>query len=178
MSVRNTFRLAASAFLATFLFSASAQACSYPAGEEAFSQWGDHRAYVLVPNGDFSSGSAGWTLEGGATVASEALSLPAGSSALSPPICVSSETPFLRSMARDSGVAGAKLRVEIVSEALEATRNRVVAGDKGEDWGPTQPLAQNFGLLGGGDSSVRIRVTAVGGDWLVDNVYVDPFARY
>jgi hypothetical protein len=178
MSIRNAFKVAASAFLATFFFAASAHACSYEKGERAFSAWGDQRAYVLAPEGDFSSGGTGWTLEGSAAVVAQALSLPAGSSALSPPICVSDETPLLRSMARDSGVPGAKLRVEIVSEALDASRNRVVAGDKDEEWDPTQPLAQNFGQLGGGESSIRVRITAVGGEWQVDDLYVDPFARY
>lgn len=178
-SIRTTLKVAVSALLATAFFAASAHACSYEQGETVFSSYGDPRSYVLVPGGDFTSG-AGWTLEGSATVASGTLSLPAGSSAVSPPICISKETPFLRSMARDSGVPGAKLQVEVLYEGLEAAQNRVVAGDKDEAWGPTQPLEQNFGLatLGGADSSARVRITAVGGDWEVDDVYVDPFARY
>lgn len=164
---------------ATF-FVASAHACSYAKGEQVFSAYGDPRSYVLFPGGDFAGGGAGWTLEGGAAVVSGSLSLPAGSSAVSPSICVSKDTPFLRSMARDSGVPGAKLQVEIVYEELDTTRSRVVARDKSEDWDPTQPLGQNFGsaTLGGSDSSVHVQITAVGGDWLVDDLYVDPFARY
>lgn len=177
-SIRNTFKVATGAFLATLFFAASAHACSYEKGEQAFAAFGDPRAYVLAPDGDFASGGAGWTLEGGATVTAQMLSLPAGSSALSPPICVSKETPVLRSMTRDSGVPGAQLRVEIVSQELEATRNRVVAGDKDEEWDPTHPLAQNFGLLGGEESSIRVRITAVGAEWQVDDLYIDPFARY
>jgi hypothetical protein len=163
-----TLKVALSALLATAFFAASAQACSYEKAENVFSSYGDPRAYVLVPGGDFASGGAGWTLEGGATAASGALSLPAGSSAVSPSICISKETPFVRSMARDSGVAGAKLKVEVLYEGLEAAQNRVVAGDKDEAWDPTHPLADNY----------RLRITAVGGDWEVDDVYVDPFARY
>lgn len=176
--MRNTLRVAASAFLATFFFAASAHACSYERGEQAFSAFGDPRLYVLVPDGDFASGGAGWTLEDGATAASQSLSLPAGSSAVSPPICVSKETPFLRSMALDSGVAGAKLKVEVVYEGLDATRSRVVAGDKGEDWDPTQPLGLNFGHATLDESTAQIRFTAVGAEWQVDDVYIDPFARY
>jgi hypothetical protein len=175
-----TLKVALSALLATAFFAASAQACSYEKAETVFSSYGDPRAYVLVPDGDFTSGGTGWTLEGGATAVSGTLSLPAGSSAVSPSICISKETPFVRSMARDSGVTGAKLKVEVLYEGLEAAQNRVVAGDKDEAWDPTHPLADNFGLatLGGVDSSVRLRITAVGGDWEVDDVYVDPFARY
>ncbi|MGN6816435.1 MAG: hypothetical protein ACTHK3_10180 [Solirubrobacterales bacterium] len=177
-SIRTTLKVAVSALLATVFFAASAHACTYEKSETVFSSYGDPRSYVLVPGGDFTSG-AGWTLEGGATVASGTLALPAGSSALSPSICISKETPFLRSMARDSGVPGAKLQVEVLYEGLDAAQNRVVAGDKDEAWDPTHPLAQNYGLATlGGDSSARIRITAVGGGWEVDDVYVDPFARY
>lgn len=179
-SIRNTFKVATGALLATLFFAASAHACSYEKGEQAFSAFGDPRSYVLAPDGDFASGGAGWTLEDGATASSQTLSLPAGSSAVSPPLCVSKETPFLRAMALDSGVAGAKLKVEVVYEGLDATRNRTVAGDKGGDWDPTQPLGLNFGLatLGESDASVQIRFTAVGAEWQVDDVYIDPFARY
>lgn len=177
--IPTTLKVTVSALLITAFFAASAQACSYPAGEPVFSAYGDPRPYVLVPGGDFTSDGAGWTLEGGATIGSGTLSLPAGSSAVSPAICVSKETPSLRSMARDSGVPGANLQVEVLYEGLEAAQNRVVAGDKDEAWDPTHPLAQNFGLATlGGDSSARVRITAVGGDWEVDDVYVDPFARY
>jgi hypothetical protein len=175
----NLIKVAAGALLATLFLAGSAHACSYEKTETPFAQWGDPRAYVLVPNGDFASGGAGWTLEGEASVASESLSLPPGSSAVSPPICVSRETPFLRAMARNDGVAGSRLQVEILYEGVEATRSRVVGGNY-EDWGPTQPLAQSFGLatLGGTESSAQVRLTAVGGDWQVDDFYVDPFARY
>jgi hypothetical protein len=179
-SIRTALTIVASALLATAFFAASAHACSYAKGEQAFSQWGDPRSYVLVPDGDFASGGAGWTLEGGATVSSQSLSLQAGSSAVSPSLCVAKDTPFLRAMALDSGVAGAQLQVEIVYGELDAARSRVVAGDKGEDWDPTHLLGQSFGLAtqGGADGSAQVRITAVGGDWQVDDVYIDPFARY
>lgn len=178
--MRTTLKVATSALLATAFFAASAHACSYPAGEQVFSAWGDPRAYVLAPDGDFAAGGAGWTLEDGAAVTSGSLSLPAGSSALSPSLCISKETPFFRTMARDSGVAGSRLQVEILYEGLETARNRVVGGDHQGDWDPTQPVAQNYGLatLGDDDSSVQVRITAVGGTWKLDDFYIDPFARH
>jgi hypothetical protein len=179
-SIRTALTIVASALLAVAFFAASANACTYEKGDQAFSSWGDPRFYVLAPDGDFAAGGAGWTLEGGATVTLQSLSLPAGSSAVSPPICVSKDTPFLRAMALDSGVGGAQLQVEIVYGGLGATRSRVVAGDKDEDWDPTHLLGQSSGLAtqGGADSSVQVQITAVGGDWQVDDVYIDPFARY
>jgi len=179
-SSRTLFALTASALAATALFAATASACSYPAGEKVFSAWGDPRTYVLAPDGDFASGGDGWTLAGGAAVVSGSLSLPAGSSATTPSLCISKETPFFRTMARDGGVAGSRLQVEIVYDELDSSRNRVVGSDRQSDWDPTQPIAQNNGLatLGGSDSSVRVQITAVGGDWKVDDFYIDPFARY
>jgi hypothetical protein len=179
-SMRKLLVLGAGVLAATAFFAASASACSYPDGEQVFSSYGDPRSYVLFPNGDFASGDDGWTLEGGAAVVAGSLSLPAGGSAVSPSVCISKETPFFRSMARDSGVAGSRLQVEILYGGLDTTRNRVVNSDRQADWDPTQPLAQNFGLatLGGSDGSVRIQITAVGGGWKVDDVYIDPFARY
>lgn len=179
-STRTAFTVVASALLAIAFFASSANACTYEKGEQAFAAWSDPRSYVLVPDGDFASGGAGWTLEGGAAVTSQSLSLPAGGSAVSPPICVSKDTPFLRAMALDSGAAGAKLQVEIVYEGLDTTRNRVVAGDKDEAWDPTHLLGQSSGLAtqSGADSYVQVRITAVGSEWQVDDVYVDPFARY
>jgi hypothetical protein len=178
-SIRTLLALAASALVGTALFAAPASACSYPVGDQVFSDWGDPRSYVLVPGGDFVAGGAGWTLEGDAAVVAGSLSLPAGSAAVSPSLCVSKETPFFRSMARDSGVAGSRLEVEILYDELEAVRSRVVGSDRQADWDPTQPLAQSFGLatLGDADSSVRIRIAAVGGGWKIDDFYVDPFAR-
>ena len=179
-SMRTLLALVASALTATAFCAATASACSYPAGEKAFSAWGDPRTYVLAPDGDFASGASGWTLEGGAAGASGSLSLPAGASAVTPPLCISKDTPFFRMMARDGGVAGSRLQVEIVYDELDNTRNRVVGSDRQSDWDPTQPIAQNNGLatMGGSDSSVRVQITAVGGDWKVDDFYIDPFARY
>jgi hypothetical protein len=178
-SMRTTLKVATSALLATAFFAASAHACSYPAGEQVFSAWGDPRSYVLVPDGDFAAGGTGWTLEDGAAVVSGSLSLPAGSSAVSPSLCISRETPFFRTMARDGGTAGSRLQVEILYDGLETARNRVVGGDHQGDWDPTQPVAQNNGLATlDGDGSVRVRITAVGGTWRVDDFYIDPFARY
>lgn len=182
-----TLKVAVSVLLTTAFFAASAQACSYPTGEAVFSSWGDQRAYVLAPDGDFEAGGAGWSLEGGATVVSEnetsylnsatdsqSLALPEGSSATSPILCVGQETPFVRAMVRSSG-DGARLRVETIYTGLGVIRTHTVGGERLE-WGPTHPL--HLGRAIATDESVQIRLTPVSGDWQVDDLYVDPFARY
>lgn len=179
-----TLKIAVSALLAIACFAASAQACSYEKGEAVFSSWGDQRAYALAPDGGFEAGGAGWSLEDGAAVVAEnetsylnsasdsqSLALPEGSSATSPVLCVGQDTPFLRAMVRSSG-DGARLRAETVYPDLGVVRTHTIGGERLE-WGPTQPLH-----LTAADDSAQIRLTPVSGDWQVDDLYIDPFARY
>jgi hypothetical protein len=159
------------------VFAASAGACDYPAGQQVFPN--DPRAYVLAPDGDFAAGGAGWSLQGGAAVVDGALSLPAGSSAQSPVICVSQDTPFVRTMVRSGGDPGARLQVETVYAGLGVSKSSVIAG-VGSEWSATQPLSTALGLanVAGADAGpVTIRITPLAGNWQVDDFYVDPFAR-
>lgn len=190
--MRITLKVATGALLATAFFAASANACSYPAGGNAFSAWGDPRAYVLAPDGGFEAGGTGWSLEDGAAVVagnedsflggagdSQSLSLPEGSSALSPPICVSKDTPFFRAMVANSGEAGSRLRVEtILGDGV--VRSHSVGGAHGRDgWAPTQPLSPTgLARLLEDEATVQVRIKAIDGDWKLDDFYVDPFARY
>ena len=53
----------------------------------------------------------------------------------------------------------------------------VVSGD---DWSPTLPmpiLANLLALPPGGQTPVAFRFTAQGGDWRIDDVYVDPYCK-
>jgi hypothetical protein len=184
-----TLKVAFSALLATAFFAASAQACSYEKGEAVFSPWGDQRAYVLAPDGGFAAGGAGWSLEDGAAVVagnetsylnsasdSQSLALPEGSSAMSPTLCVGHDTPFLRAMVRSNG-KGARLRVEMIYADRGLVRTGTVGGERPE-WGPTHPLSTGLGRATAADESVQIRLTPVSGDWQLDDLYIDPFARY
>src|SRR4051794_10981916 len=84
----------------------SATDCGDPVISQAFKPWGDPSSYKPVD--DFESGADGWTLSGGAkVVAGDAtpkigaagerysLSLPSGSTAVSPPVCVGIHEPTL-----------------------------------------------------------------------------------
>src|SRR5829696_1828976 len=83
------------------LVTASASNCDDPALEQPFARWGDNASYKLLGNGGFESGATGWTLSGGAYVASgnesfdvggaddsRSLVLPGSSRAVSPFTCV------------------------------------------------------------------------------------------
>jgi len=194
-----TLALAVTAALIAAAFSAGiAQACPYKGAEQVFKPWGDSSSYVLAPDGGFEAGGAGWSLGGGAAVTEgnesfflneaadrRSLSLPAGSSAVSPPICMSIDTPHFRLLARNTGNPAATLRVEATYSLLGLVRTRTVGTVSGASgWAPTQQvstvltLATVVGTLI--PSAIQIRITPVGsgGKWQVDDVYVDPFARH
>ncbi len=186
------------ALLAMAAFAGPAQACSYSGAEKVFSPWGDQRNYVLAPDGGFEAGGSGWELNRGARIVegnesyflndagdSRSLSLPAGSSATSPPVCMSIDTPSFRLLARNSGDPSSRLRVEAVYNLLGLVRTKT-AGTlaAGPSWNPSQSvstvltLSTVVGILI--PSAIEIRFTPLDakGQWQVDDLYVDPFRRY
>jgi len=187
------------ALLAMTAFVSSAQAgCSYSGAKQVFSPWGDQRNYVLAPDGGFEAGGAGWSLTRDAKVVdgnesfylngagdSKSLSLPAGSSAVSPPVCMSIDTPSFRLMARNSGDPSSRLRVEAVYNLLGLVRTKVVSNlSAGSSWAPTQSVSTVLGLstIVGTliPSAIEIRIAPVDakGNWQIDQLYIDPFCRH
>jgi len=185
--------------LAAVAFSAAtAQACSYTGAEQVFQPWGDSNSYVLAPNGGFEAGGTGWALSGGAKAVegnesfylndagdSHSLALPSGSSAVSSPICMALDTPTFRLLARNTGDTSSGLRVEAVFPLLGLIHTKTISTVyAGPSWAPSQQmstvltLSTIVGTLV--PSSVQIRITPVGsgGQWQVDDLYIDPFARH
>jgi hypothetical protein len=158
-----------------------------------FLRWLDPLQYTLAPGGDFE-GRTAWALTGGAKVVSgnepfrvtrstdtRSLSVPAGASALTPPVCVGLLDPTLRFFAV-GGNSSSSLRVDVVYKTILGTvTQRVASVGTAKAWGPTPPylfLANITGLLSlnGLTSSVQFRFTATGSaGWQIDDVYVDPF---
>lgn len=187
------FALVATALLVGLAaFSSLAQAaCNYPDAEQVFSSWDDDGYYQLAPEGGFESGASGWTLFNGATLVTDegnrphdgaqegtAVRLPFGATATSPPFCVDESTPNFRVMIRNVGDRGAKLRVLVTYERL-LTKSRVtdIHSDPEDGWLPSPSLK-----LEADHEEERIaRITFIGKDprgvYLVDDLYVDPFAR-
>jgi hypothetical protein len=196
-SLRKLFATMAAAVAVLTAFAATAQACDYRGAEQVFRPWGDNHFYTLAPDGGFEAGGAGWSLSGGATTVAEnesfylndaadqrALSLPAGSSAVSPAICMSLDTPTFRLFARNTGDPSAGLRVEATYKLLGLVRTKTVSTVKaGPEWAPSQQLSTVLTLstVVGTliPSAIQIKITPVGsgGEWQVDDLYIDPFAR-
>jgi hypothetical protein len=186
------------ALLVLALAAASAQACSYPGAKPVFAPWGDQHDYALAPEGGFEAGGRGWSLHGGAAVVagnesyqlngpadSSSLALAPGSSATSPPICMAIDTPLIRLMVRNTGDPSSQIRVEALYSLLGLVRTNVVnTVSAGSSWEPTKQMSTVLGLstIVGTilPSAIEVRLTPLDdrGQWQVDDLYVDPFARH
>jgi hypothetical protein len=184
--------LAAAALALVLAPSAQAADCDNQVAEQPFKAWADLAGYVLVRNGAVETG-AGWNLQG-ATRAngnesfyvhdeddSTSLTLPAGSSATTAPICVGLDYPTLRLFARNKGSLLSTLQVEVLFKDAGGLQHALPIGaySATSSWQPTTPLAvvANTFSLSGDHIDVAFRFTPLDalGQWAIDDVYVDPF---
>lgn len=176
---------------------ASAPDCDGQVLTQPFLPWADPMQYTLAPNGGFEQGASAWSLSGNAQVVSgnesfyvrdardsKSLELPAGSSATSATMCVGIEHPTLRIFARNSGSPLSALRVRVHFEDATGAVHTAPIGllTAGGGWQPSvvMPLAVNLlPLLPGERTPVAFEFTpqGVGGEWRIDDVYVDPYRR-
>jgi len=112
--------LVASFAVAGIAQSATSTGCTWPALRTPFTAWGDSGLYFLAPGGSFETGASGWTLAGstsvvqgnesyhvGSSTDSRSLSLPdTASSATTPTICVTSDSPVFRMFVKNNGNLG------------------------------------------------------------------------
>jgi hypothetical protein len=176
------------------------RACGNQLFEQPFLRWLDPVNYVLAPDGGLEAGASGWTLSGGAKLQSGnepfhvrgaadalSLSLPSGSSATTPPMCVGVDAVVARLFAANSGSVLSTLKVEVVHRNLlgltVATPVAVLAGTP--EWRPTLPLAvlanvASLKVALNQTTEISLRFTPLGSSsgWKIDDVYVDPFKGF
>jgi hypothetical protein len=166
-------------------------ACNNAPLTQPFLPWGDATSYEMVPGGDFEGSLSGWTLTGGAhtvaggepyavdgTVGTSSLSLPAGASAQTPPVCVNAAYPTFRFFGRDDTLPSSLLVqvVYLTPAGLTVTLPVGVVALSGS-WQPTAPMLTASaveGALSGGTAQIALRFTALTGTTQIDDVYVDP----
>jgi hypothetical protein len=107
------------------------------------------------------------------------LTLPAGSSATTPAMCVDADEPTLRLLAGAPGNLLSVLRVDALVTTLGVTTTLPVGVAPGAlpGWSPTLPMVFAVSLdqlLTGSTVRFRFRPQVVG-TWRIDDVYVDPF---
>ena len=163
---------------------APAARCEGRVIEQPFTAWDDLADYFLAPDGDFSSGAAGWDLAGAEVVADNepwnvhgsevtaAVGLASGASATSPTICVSQDDPTMRFFARGSGA----LQVEVLYTDAEGAEQALPIGvmQGGSEWAPSDALPITANTY---EMTVAFRFTALEGDWAIDDVFVDPYRK-
>lgn len=173
-------------------------ACPDPTSQ-VFLPWHDSAHYAFVDNGGFESGTAGWTVKGGAKVVpgnesffvhdggdGSSLALPPGSSATTPPMCIGLFNSKMRFFAANAGSQSAKLKVQVIynggAGALVGLVGKTLGlsdigyVSAGASWQPSEPVGMLGGTLPLLTASVQFRFTPVGsgGSWQIDDVYVDP----
>jgi hypothetical protein len=165
--------------------------CPATAVSQPFSQFGDQSDYALVPGGDFESAAAGWTLTDGAqvvagsepygatgSVGSSSLSLPAGATATSPPVCIDIAHPTLRLFERTQGLALVLIQ-EIYQTQLGTIDDPIGALSMSPGWEPTSVISTDPALSAalsgdGGTAQVSFRFTTLVGAAQIDDVFLDP----
>jgi len=170
--------------------------CDAAPVSQPFAPWGDLSWYSLVPNGGFEQGGSSWSLAGGATAASgnetfmvndqgdsSSLNLGAMGKATSDAMCVTPDDPTLRLFVRNDGDPGSVLKVFVRFTNLLGVKETVLVSrvTAGSDWQPSDAIpivVTDLGsVLQGGATDVSFRFTTPndGGDWSIDDVYLDPF---
>ncbi len=179
---------------------ADTSSCGASNLSQPFLPWGDLSSYGLLPNGGFEQQARSWLLDGPADVVSgnepfqvnggtdnRALSLGDSGSATSDPVCVDLASPTLRFFAQNTGSPLSTLVVSVQVPGLLGGSTTVPVGvvGAGSDWQPTAQIPVvvnllNLPLLSDGTSDVSFQFTAVGagGDWTIDDVYLDPFKTH
>ena len=175
---------------------ATPSASCNPTTTEAFAAFGDTNDYFLAPGGSFESGTPAWNLSGGAAPAAgnntavtdsatntTSLSLPSGSSATSPWVCVTANAPTMRFFARNTGAATSRLGVSVVFTLPGGYQGSLpvaqITGSKA--WAPSLPIFFFANVLALGsptgttEVAFRFRPLDTSGQWRIDDVYVDPF---
>ena len=179
------------------LLAGNGQNCGTPVSSQVFLPWADVANYYMLPGGNFENGAAGWTLTGGSGVVagnesfdvggasdSNSLSLPAGSSATSPTTCVGIANPDIRYFAQNTGDPTSTLQVSVNYVGPLGVSESAVIGQIAapNSWQPTlqDPILVNLlPLLPGNLTPVSFTFTpqGAGGNWQIDDVYVDPWGR-
>jgi len=161
---------------------------------QPFLPWGDPGLYFLGPDGSEES-TATWSLSGGAARVSgnepyyvnsssdrRSLYLPSGSSAETAATCVTIHDPTLRLFVRNTGSFMSALKVEVIYTDMFGNERsaQVALLVGGSSWQPSLPMLflQCIAPTVGVDDQtwVSFRFTPVGwgGNWQIDDLYVDP----
>jgi hypothetical protein len=160
---------------------------------QSFAAFGDTALYTPVANAGVEKGAANWTLSGGAAVVGGnepwfiggaadrfSLRLPAGSQAVTAPICIDPTYPYFRLFARGAG----SLKIEVLAydtkgKLLKIAPYTHTAATAAWRVTPSIPITVfDYKKASVAAAPVAFRFTPQGAELAIDDVYVDPWARH
>ena len=171
----------------------AAPSCDSQVLGQTFLPWADVANYTLNPGGSFEDGAAGWRLDGasvsdgnepfagGGAPPPPARGQPPRRTARGAPHLGGGRHPDIRFFTAASNPM-ARLSVEVLfegpsGELLSAPIGTVSGAGR---WAPTAPfpiVANLLALLPDNHTAVAFRFIASGGDFRIDDLYVDPYQR-
>jgi hypothetical protein len=189
--------------LARFIVIAAVALCAAPATASAaecpdqptsmvFAPWGDTSDYFLAPGGDFEGRWTPWTggmlmpgndpfyLAGGGDV--QSLWIRTWATAASPQFCADARHPDFRFVARplnpwNPGALEVWVRYVDRAGATQTTKMWTMAGVGFWTASPRVRLMRDLPLPDAGTTTAQVLFKAIGGDWAIDDVFIDPFRR-
>ena len=171
---------------------ASAAECPDQPTSMVFAPWGDTSEYFLAPGGDFEGGSTSWTggslmpgndpfyLAGGGDW--QSLRIRAGATVASPAFCADVRHPDFRFVARPlnpyvPGALDVYVRFVDKTGVTQTVKMWTMAGMQYWTASPRVRLMRDLPLPNSGQTTAQVLFKAVGGDWGIDDVFIDPFRR-
>jgi len=185
------------ALLALFGVPAVAQAaCPVTPTSKPFQRFGDYADYSLLSGGTFESGTAGWSLNRSSVLTgnesfhvhaagdSRSLAIQRDGSAVSPAFCVGREHPTFRFFARRTSGSWGVMLVKLRWTGTDGRTHETTVGalNGNTSWKPGPPMLLGLALpLWQSGQSLNVRLVFDpenhGGDWAIDDVYIDPRMR-
>ena len=167
--------------------------CTSPVLYQPFLQYNDSNWYSLAPGGTYDSFTgSGWTLSGGAKISAtvlgdgytgSVLTLPPGSKAVSPSLCLNNTYPYMRTMFQQAGGGSANFAISymLTSGAWGASKNIGSVTSPNTSWMLTGQVNLASGPYSGWNYA---QVTITGGGKLststssIYNLYLDPRMKH
>jgi len=157
-----------------------------------FAPWGDTGDYFLAAGGDFEGSRTSWTggslmwgndpfyLAGGGD--RQSLRIEDGATATSPTFCADVRHPDFRFVARpldarEPGALNVSVRFRDKWGGTQTWQMWTFAGIQYWTASPRVRLMRDLPLPSSGETTAQVLFRAVGSDWAVDDVFIDPFRK-
>jgi hypothetical protein len=177
--------------IGAFPGAASAACPDFPTSM-VFAPWGDTGDYFLATGGDFEGSRTSWTggglmygndpfyLAGGGDY--QSLRVRQGATVMSPTFCADVRHPDFRFVARplNANVPGSlnvSVRFRDRWGGTQTWQMWTLAGIQYWTASPRVRLMRDLPLPDSGETTAQVLFTAVGGDWAVDDVFIDPYRK-